>query len=235
VQFCIIALVNTIQAVILCDVRESRRQSDFRHLRDSTLEELSARHLGEGWIRLPYAVTAWDEFQGLTREIHAAPRIIWSLITEFHPLRLQIGIGIGNVEVDLDNDARLNEAATGEAFFRARNALNTTKKGRDNKHKVSSQADSGNRSVDIFLNTTLHLLDTLVSKATSSQWEVILEYEKLGQQDRVAEKLGKADSTVSRSLRRSHYWQMIEAVEAMAEFLAMDFPAQRSAITGDCS
>jgi hypothetical protein len=227
--------MDAIHAAILCDVKGSRRQSDFRRVRDTTLEELSARHLGEGWIRFPYAVTAWDEFQGLTREISAAPRVIWSLITEFYPLRLQIGVGIGNVEVDLDNDAPLNEAATGEAFYRARNALNTSKKGRDNKHKASSQADSGNRSVDIFLNTTLHLLDTLVSKATPSQWEVILEYENLGQQDRVAEKLGKADSTVSRSLRRSHYWQMIEAVEAMAEFLAMEFPAQGNAISGDCS
>jgi hypothetical protein len=227
--------MDAIHAAILCDVVGSRHQSDFGRVRDTTLEGLSVRHLAEGWIRFPYAVTAWDEFQVLTHEIRAVPKIIWSLITEFHPLHLRIGVGIGSVEVDFDNDAPLNKAATGEAFFRARNALKSSKKGKDKKYEPSSQADTGNRSVDLFLNTTLHLLDTLVSRATPSQWEVILEYEKLGQQDRVAEKLGKADSTVSRSLRRSHYWQMMEAIDAMTEFLEMQFPAQRSAVSGDCT
>ncbi len=235
VQFRIIAHMDAIHAAILCDVISSRHQSDFRRVRDTTLDELSVRHLAEGWIRFPYAVTAWDEFQVLTHEMRAVPRIIWSLITEFHPLHLRIGVGIGSVEVDLDNDAPLNKAATGEAFFRARNALKSSKKGKDHKYEPSSQAVTGNRSVDLFMNTTLHLLDTLVARATPSQWGVILEYEELGQQDRVAEKLGKADSTVSRSLKRSNYWQMIEAVEAMAEFLGMQFPAQQNAISGECT
>jgi hypothetical protein len=227
--------MDAIHAAILCDVIGSRRQPDFRRVRDETLEELSARHLDEGWISFPYAVTAWDEFQGLIHEIRDVPRVIWSLITTFHPLHLRVGVGIGSVEIDIDSNAPLNKAATGEAFFRARNALKISKKGKDHKHEPSSQVETGNRSADLFLNTTLHLLDTLVSKATPSQWEVILEYEKLGQQDLVAEKLGKADSTVSRSLRRSNYWQMIEAVEAMTEYLGMEFPAQQSAISGDCT
>jgi len=73
-----------------------------------------------------------------------------------------------------------------------------------------------------------------LNKATPSQWEITLEFEKLGQQDRVAEKLGKADSTVSRSLRRSHYRQIIEAIDAMSEFLGMEFPARKNAISGEC-
>jgi hypothetical protein len=235
VQFCNIAHMGAIHAAILCDVMSSRHQSNFRAVRDRTLEELSERHMDEGWIKAPYAVTAWDEFQVLIHEVRGVPKVFWSLVTGFYPLHLRIGVGIGSVEIDLDNDAPLNEAATGEAFFRARKALNSVKKGKDQKYHPSSQAHTGDRSIDLFMNTTFHLLDALIARVTPLQWEVILEYEKHGQQDRVAEMLGKADSTVSRSLKRSYYWQMADAIESMAEYLGLLFPAQLDAKSGDCT
>jgi hypothetical protein len=207
----------------------SRDVARFKDVRDSKLDALSKAHRASGWIAAAYAVTAWDEFQGLTAAIDAAPRAMWSLVTAFYPLHLRIGIGIGEVVTEFADHAPLNEAATGEAFFRARAALDLVKHGRDPRYDPSSQADSGEREVDLFLNSTLHLLDALVARATPSQWEVILEYERLGRQDRVAAKLGKAESTISRALKRAYYWQMIEAIESMTEFLQLRFAARGDA------
>ena len=218
----------------MCDVMNSRDVARFKDVRDSKLDALSESHLAAGWIAAPYAVTAWDEFQGLTAGVGVAPRIMWSLTTAFYPLHLRIGIGIGAVETELADDAPLNQAATGEAFFRARAALDLVKRGRDPRYDPSSQAVSGDRSVDLFLNTTLHLSDALVARATPSQWEIILEYERVGRQDRVAAKLGKAESTVSRALKRAYYWQMIEAVTSMSEYLGLRFPARSDARAEDC-
>jgi hypothetical protein len=226
--------MNAITAVVICDVMNSRDVAMFKDARDSRLDALSKAHRAAGWIVAPYAVTAWDEFQGLTTGVAVAPRVMWSLVTAFHPLHLRIGIGIGAVETELVDDAPLNEAATGEAFFRARAALDLVKRGRDPRYDPSSQAASGDRSVDLFLNTTLHLTDALVARTTPSQWEVILEYERLGRQDRVAARLGKAESTVSRALKRAYYWQMVEAVTSMSEYLELRFPAPDDARAEDC-
>ena len=227
--------MGAIYAVILCDVVASREHSKFRHVRDSSLKRLSSRHLNDGWIRAPYAVTAWDEFQVLLQEVFFLPNVFWSLVKEFYPLRLRVGIGVGDVEIDLGSVTPLNESATGEAFIRARNALDTIKKRKDQKYHPSSQACTGDRMTDLFTNTSLHLLDALTARATSSQWEIILEYEKLGQQDLVAENLGKADSTISRSLKRSYYTQMAEAIDAMTEYLQLRYPAQQGAKMRNCT
>lgn len=225
--------MSAIAAVILCDVMDSRAVPRFKEARDETLGRLSRAHRAEGWIEVPYAVTAWDEFQGLVGEIGVVPRAMWSLITAFHPMQLRIGLGIGTVEAELGGAAPLNEAATGEAFFRAREALDRVKDARDPRYDPTAQASAGDRSLDLFLNTTLHLLSTLVGRATTSQWEIMLAYERAGRQDRVAEALGKAESTVSRALKRAYYWQMIEAVDAMSEFLALRFPAGGGKRPGD--
>lgn len=211
--------------MLICDVMDSREVPAFKETRDTTLQGLSEAHRAQGWIAAPYAVTAWDEFQGLAAEVRAAPRAMWSLITAFYPMHLRIGIGIGPVEAELAGGAPLNEAATGEAFFRARAALDRVTGGRDPRYDPTAQAAAGDREVELFLNTTLHLLGTLVARATPSQWRVVLEFERAGRQDRVAEALGKAESTVSRALKRAYYWQMIGAVESMSEYLGLRYPA----------
>jgi hypothetical protein len=230
-----IALMGAMNAVILCDVIRSRDHAGFKDLRDATMQRLSSLHLANGWIRMPYAITAWDEFQGLLAGVSFVPRVMWSVIKEFQPLRLRIGVGIGNADIDLTSPAPLNEAATGEAFFRARGALDLTKKGRDPRYDASLHATTGDRVTDLSLNTTLHLLDALIARVTPSQWEAIQAYERLGAQDLVARQLGKAESTVSRALKRAHYWQIVEAVEAMVDLLEIRFDARQNTDPGDCT
>lgn len=225
--------MSAITAVILCDVMDSRAVPRFKDARDAILSRLSRAHQAEGWIVAPYAVTAWDEFQGLTAEVGAAPRAMWSLLTAFRPMQLRVGIGIGQVEAELAGDAPLNEAATGEAFYRAREALDRVRDARDPRFDPTARAVTDDREADLFLNTTLRFLSTLVARATPSQWEILLEFEQAGRQDRVAEAIGKAESTVSRALKRAYYWQMKEAVDAMSEYLGLRFRAAGGDGAGD--
>jgi hypothetical protein len=209
-------------------VIRSRDQPGFKELRDATLDRLSSAHLARGWIPVPYAVTAWDEFQGLILEVGLAPRVMWSVLEEFQPLRLRIGLGVGTADFDRTSDAPLNQVATGEAFHRARRALDLVKKGSDSRFNAALQAITGDRSIDLYLNTVLHLLDALVARTTPSQWQAIVEYGRLGTQERVAQKLDKAESTISRALKRAYYWQMAEAIDALVELLTARFGAPQN-------
>src|SRR5215471_13468139 len=84
-------------AVLTADVVRSRSFVDFRRKRDSKLPPLSKAHVTGGLIVSPYAVTVWDEFQGILAAPHLFPRVIFELRRSFFPMELRIAIGIGQV------------------------------------------------------------------------------------------------------------------------------------------
>ncbi len=82
---------------LLVDVPGSRDESDFVAGRDKRLKALSARHVEQGWVRSPYTVTAWDEFQTFLWDGRAVPRVILELRQRFVPWELRIGVGQGGI------------------------------------------------------------------------------------------------------------------------------------------
>ena len=226
-----IASVGTFVGVILADVVRSRSRDDFRVLRDTALNELSERHLDRRWIETRYAVTAWDEFQVVLRAPRHAADVLWSIRLAFHPLRVRIGIGFGIAEVSRTDPTPINVSATGDAFVRARRALQSIHNGKDTRFEPITHADTGDAETDLTVNTVLHLLDLVVDRVTPSQWEAILAYERLGRQDRVAEFLGKDESTISRALKRAAYWYIRESHVALGSVLDRALPRYRRAGT----
>ena len=60
-------------AVLIADVMASRSRKDVRALLGKRLDAVSQKHLTQKLIRLPYAVTAGDEFQTLTGNLPSRP------------------------------------------------------------------------------------------------------------------------------------------------------------------
>ncbi|MEM7050590.1 MAG: SatD family protein [Acidobacteriota bacterium] len=209
---------NAVRGVLIADVVASRRASDFAAVRERVLAAASTDHRREGWIEAPYAVTAWDEFQGLASGPQHLPRMVFDLRLRFQPLELRIGLGVG--EVQRSSAESLNLSATGPAFERARNALEALS-GPTGKIPTRTRFGSPDGALDRMVNLIYGLHDSLAAKTSRRQWETILAWSAAADGEEAARRLGLAGpSTVSRNLRRGAYWQMIEVRDSLVELLA---------------
>jgi hypothetical protein len=200
-------------AVLIADVVGSRTRRNLRALLGQRLELASRAHRRAKFIRLPYAITAGDEFQTIVRSYARLPELIFDLRARLWPLRLRIGIGMGRVPGRLQ--APVNRMG-GEAFQRARTALEGIKKSAGNKVRVLTAFATRDAVFDSTANLIYALQDTLLRKITEKQWETIVVFRQKRRLQAAAQALRLDASTVSRNLKRGYFWQVEETLAGMA-------------------
>src|ERR1700689_2188071 len=115
---------NTV-AVLIADVVKSSLRSELRSLLGRGLAAASREHLKRKWIRLPYSVTAGDEFQTISISPDCIPEVILDLRVRMQPLQLRIGVGFGPAPKRIQPP--VNRLA-GQPFVFARAALDNLKR-----------------------------------------------------------------------------------------------------------
>jgi hypothetical protein len=199
-------------AVLVADVVGSRIRRDLRALLGQRLEAASRAHLRGKFIRLPYAITAGDEFQTIVGSCARVPELIFDLRELMRPLRLRVGIGIGGVPGRVRGPVnRLG----GEAFQFARTALEGVKRGEGNKIKVLTGFKTKDAVFDSTANLIYALQDTLLMKVTEKQWETITVFRKKRRLQATAKAMCLDMSTVSRNLKRGYFWQVEQVMKGM--------------------
>jgi hypothetical protein len=199
-------------AVLVADVVGSRIRRDLRALLGQRLEAASRAHLRGKFIRLPYAITAGDEFQTIVGSCARVPELIFDLRELMRPLRLRVGIGIGRVPGRVRGPVnRLG----GEAFQFARTALEGVKRGEGNKIKVLTGFKTKDAVFDSTANLIYALQDTLLMKVTEKQWETITVFRKKRRLQATAKAMRLDMSTVSRNLKRGYFWQAEQVMKGM--------------------
>src|SRR5690554_6015921 len=195
---------------LIADVAGSRQLEGFPSRRDRLLEALSKRHRDRGWCDFDYAVTAWDEFQGLLTAPRWLPEALWDLWRSFQPLSLRVGVGFGDIETapNAASGTPLNQAVTGTAFYRAREALDMIDAPPHGLGRVRIQVVADDAHLAAACNAVLRLADALVQDVTERQWQVIDGYERLGKQSEVAAVLDVSTSTISRTLASARYREL---------------------------
>ena len=108
---------SEVYAVVIADVLASSVRKNVRALLGEKLAAASEKHLRQKLIRLPYAVTAGDEFQTVTGELPSLPALLLDLRATLWPLPLRVGIGIGEIADRIQPPVN---RLTGEAFQFAR-------------------------------------------------------------------------------------------------------------------
>jgi hypothetical protein len=205
-------MVKRRYAVLIADVVGSRTRRNLRALLGERLEKASRAQLRGRLIRLPYAITAGDEFQTIAWSCGRLPELIFDLRARMWPLRLRMGVGIGTVPGRLQKPVnRLG----GEAFELARTALAGVKSGTGNKFKVLTKFASKDAVFDSTGNLIYALQDTLLQKITEKQWETIAVFRRKRRLEAAARELGLDASTVSRNLKRGYFWQVEQTMEGM--------------------
>jgi hypothetical protein len=203
-------------AVLIADVVGSRTRRDLRALLGQRLDAASRAHSRGKFIRLPYAITAGDEFQTIVRSCAGVSELIFDLRERMWPLRLRVGIGIGTVPGRLR--APVNRLG-GEAFQFARTALEGVKRGEGNKVKVLTGFKTQDAAFDSTANLIYALQDTLLLKITEKQWETIAVFRKQRRLQATAKAMGLDMSTVSRNLKRGYFWQVEQTMKGMRVLL----------------
>jgi hypothetical protein len=209
-----------IHAVLIADVMHSSSRRDIRRILGEKLAGASKRHLRCKLIKLPYSVTAGDEFQTVLAGPATVPAIILDLRTCFQPLSLRIGIGLGRIPGRIQPPVnRLG----GEAFRLARQAIDSIKRGRLFKFESWTAFASPNEPFDRTVNLMYGLHDTLVRTITTKQWETVATFIESPALEQTAKRLKLDISTVSRNLKRGYYWQLSETAKVAESLIERTF------------
>lgn len=209
-----------IHGVLIADVLASSDRKDLRTLLGKKLAAASEKHLREKLIRLPYSVTAGDEFQTVTGALASLPALLLDLRASFQPLSLRAGIGIGDVADRIQPPVN---RLTGQAFQFARGALENVKASGLFKFEVLTAFASHNEVFDQTINLLYGLHDTLVAQITAKQWETIRRFLDEPALEQTAKRLKLDVSTVSRNLKRGYYWQLAETAKVAGAFIERSF------------
>ncbi len=211
---------SEIYAVVVADVMASSVRKDMRALLGKKLAAASEKHLRQKFIRLPYSVTAGDEFQTITAELSSVPALLLDLRAALQPLPLRVGIGIGGVA---DRVQPPVNRLTGEAFQFARRAIENVKAHALFKFEVLTAFGSRNEHFDQTINLLYGLHDTLMLHTTAKQWQAICQFLRHPALEDAAKRLKLDVSTVSRNLKRGHYWQLAETVKVAGALIERSF------------
>lgn len=192
--------MNTV-TVITADIISSRQADEQVTRLRSVLAEID-----HPMLMAPFSLSRGDEIQGVCTSTLECPEIIRHLRFACRPLKLRIGIGLGNLTSGFgDRDPwKMN----GSAFVRAREALDSLKKIRRARTALRSQ----DPHLDIIGSALLHLMDVLEERWTDQQWQAVHAYERLGTYESAGEFLGVAFQNVEKRCRAAN-WPAVKQAE----------------------
>lgn len=192
---------------LIGDVVESRRHRDRARLQRELAEALARiNRESAAALAAPLSLTAGDEVQGLFRDPARVVDAVVDIGDAVFPARLVYGLGAGGLETDLGPDPALLD---GPCFHRARGAL-AEARSQGNWLVARGLADPG----DLVVTALFRLLGEIRSRWTGIQARHVARARRRPQKE-VAAQLGKAESTVSESLKAAGFQAVLAGEEAL--------------------
>lgn len=202
--------MRKIYAVITADIIHSRDHEDFSEKLKEKLNSFERELLVK-----PFSISRGDELQGVLGFIETLPVLLRRLRYTVKPIELRIGVGIGDLDNNELETSKSSWDMTGNVFFDARAALDRVKE----EKKTRTIIESGDKVIDLSLNTIFLLLDTIQNGWTDKQWEAIHVYEREGTFEKAAGHLNVSIQNVQKHCD-SAKWRIVNlAEENMRDFL----------------
>ena len=194
---------------IIGDIKHSKNISNRYEIQEKlkkTLDYINKQFKKE--IAAKFLITLGDEFQGLLCAAGSLVDIIGYIQNEMFPVRIRIGIGIGEITTEINRNAAIG--ADGPAFYAARRAItgihDTEKKLKKQAPDVQIEAEDSSDFDLEQINTILSLLKVVENGWSESQrktiWDMI---ENGGSQEDCAKRMKTTQSTVARRLSSGNY------------------------------
>lgn len=203
---------------IIGDIIQSKELANRMEIQtklNSILHEINKKYADE--IAANFIITLGDEFQGLLNSPENLIDIIDLIKFYLHPIKVRFGIGIGEINTEINREMAIG--ADGPAYYFAREKIEEIKM--QKKSKMSSTADvklkaySNETAVDL-INSNFCLCQFVEDKWTDKQRELIKEmlFAKKSQRE-VGEKLGVVQSSIQRRLKSSGYYDYVYCRETI--------------------
>lgn len=188
-------------AVITGDVIDSKKHPGYLEILRENLSQIHTPGL-----YTPFNPSRGDELQAVCEDPSLLPVIIRNLRYVCRPLKIRLGIGIGQI----DNPASSGNSwdMTGPAFIFARQALDLIKKSKIPQTLLVSE----DPFLDRVFNMVYSLADTIMNGWTPRQWEAIQAYEAGRTFVKAAGELNIAWQNVQKRCQAAK-WDVIKRVE----------------------
>lgn len=189
------------RVVITIDVIRSKKE---RHLGQTIREKLSAIN-PERYAFIP-ALSRGDEIQCIVKRRENPFSAIREIRFALLDYQLKIGIGIG--EIEIPESVRNSWDLSGEAFFRAREALDHLSGAGETCVKMVSW----DTKLDLAINSALSLMNLIMNDWTPTQFNYVMSYERFGTYERTSTALKVSSQNIHKACKRAN-WDIIKETE----------------------
>ncbi|HHU70733.1 MAG TPA: hypothetical protein GXZ21_01710 [Clostridiales bacterium] len=208
---------------IIGDIKSSKKIMDRNGVQEklkNILEIINNNYRQD--ISAKFMITLGDEFQGLLWNGNSIIKIIEEIQRTMYPDEIRFGIGVGAITTDINPDMAIG--ADGPSYYKARNAIEFLKindgKSKTPNSDIRIEIDEGDNSTSEMLNAIFMLLTMIQNNWTDRQREIIWDTMKYQDgQEKSAQRLGVAQSTVQRGLTNGQYYAYKEAINTIDRVL----------------
>ncbi len=190
--------------MITADIIRSR---EARDLLAALPDKLAA--VAHPLLATAFSVSRGDEIQAVCRGPLQAPELARQLRFACLPLRLRVGVGIGEIEAGQGSPSSWD--MNGSAFTRAREALECLGKGTAPRTAVRSS----DPLFDEAANALWALMDAIQQRWTPGQWDAVHHYERLGTYEAAGKALGVALQNVQKRCKAASWPAVKQAEQAL--------------------
>lgn len=209
---------------IIGDIVDSKKILDRKNIQEklnNILENINIDYKCD--IAAKFIITLGDEFQGLLSKPNNLFYIIDKIKFEMYPVKIRFGIGIGNIDTEINKHMALG--ADGPAYHYARKMVEKIKLLNKTNSKTKYNTDieiSSISNVEIvnLINNNLCLCYFIENNWTDKQRELMgkIMFSKKTQRE-IAEELNIVQSSVQRRLKSSGYYNYIHVKNNLSETL----------------
>ncbi|MGE5577024.1 MAG: SatD family protein [Syntrophothermus sp.] len=207
--------------VLTADVVASRRLWNRKDAQADLKEAVGRLNLEAGGALITrFSIMSGDQIQGVLRNASGLPKVLRRLRGLVYPVRLRVGIGIGEIVTEIRAD--YSGEMDGPAFHNARWCLEAMKR---EKFRLT-MCKSPEAELDETVNAVFALMDAVQNRWTREQWAAIQSYDRYGTYRAAAEELGIALQNVEKRCSAADWPAFHEAEEYLAGLLRRFSPTE---------
>ncbi len=204
--------LHSFYLAIIGDIVRSRDIPDrkaFQQQFHRVMDQVNRRFQSD--ILSPFTVTLGDEFQALLTRADSLFTIQQFLRKHLAPQQLVFGVGIGEIETDINRETSIG--MDGPCFRLAREQVEAAKTKPPRMRFAVQGVDSE------VCNTLMRHIERLEDRRTPRQREIIQVYQEVRHQQKAAARMGISQAAVSQALESAGYFLLEESRMALTKFI----------------
>lgn len=198
--------------VFTMDCISSKKVQDVTKLLEEKTKKLNNDEMRNSSFLTDFSVRIGDEIQGVLRYDGDFVKNVRYIREAFFPVKIRVGIGIGNIDGGITDGVKDSWKLNGSAFHNARESLEYLSHHNLYGKKPLSHLISGDSEFDLLINNQLLLYDTILSRWREKTYEAVYLKEKYGSL-RKLDNLNDISASAYTKRANAGNWSILEEFE----------------------